>query len=280
MTQRLRSVPLRARLRRFKRQRSFLRDTMGTLYTNVVRSITILRWRCGLTEGPPHPFRNVKLEYSTDGESWLNAPDFRKFELHVSYSVNRQLGPQIGKEVVELIKTQTEEPLGRQLFREAWALKNANPRSALIIGVAAAEVGFKRLVGYLVPHSEWLMDEIQTPSLEKMLHSFLPTLPVNAQFKGKVLRPPRILLKQLTEAVKCRNKAVHVGQAPPNKTELVQMLRAISDFLWICDLYSGQAWVGEHISVETLKSWEDEVTAGGKGKAKKAIGSINGLLAY
>jgi len=45
-------------------------------------------------------------------------------------------------------------------------------RSALVIGVAAAEVGFKRLVGSLVPQAQWLMDEVQTPSLAKMLASF------------------------------------------------------------------------------------------------------------
>ena len=114
----------------------FLRDTIGTLYTNVlIRSITILRWRCGLTEGPPHPFRNREIQYSTDGESWKKAPEFATFKLHLSVSENRQLRPQVGKEVVDLIKTQTEEPLGRQLFREAWTLRNTSPRSALIIGV-------------------------------------------------------------------------------------------------------------------------------------------------
>jgi hypothetical protein len=40
-------------------------------------------------------------------------------------------------EVVELIKTGTEEPLGRQLFREAWSERVTRPRSALVIGVAA-----------------------------------------------------------------------------------------------------------------------------------------------
>jgi len=51
-----------------------------------------------------------------------------------------------------MIKPGAEEPLGRQLFREAWSEREMHPRSALVvIGVAAAEVGFKRLVGSLVP---------------------------------------------------------------------------------------------------------------------------------
>ncbi len=246
----------------------FLRDTMGALYTNVIRSITILRWRCD-SEGPPHPFRNEKLEYSKDGESWQKAPEFRTFQLHVYFSQNRQLRPQIGQEIVDLIKTQTEEPLGRQLFREAWMLKTTNPRSALVIGVAAAEVGFKKLVAGLVPKLR--MDK-RTRPLDTMLTSLLPTLPIpiTDRVGGRPIRPPKSLRIKLAEANTLRNKLVHAGQQPPNHAELDQMLRAISDFLWICDVYSGQAWAGGYISAETLKSWDDEVTAAaGKARAKK-----------
>jgi hypothetical protein len=118
----------------------------------------------------------------------------------------------IGDQVAGFIKTgTTEEPLGRQLFREAWSERETRPRSALVIGVAAAEVGFKKLVGTLVPQARWLMDEIQTPPLGTMLRKFLPTLPV------KFASPPSVLLKQLDEAVKRRNKLVHAGQPPPKK---------------------------------------------------------------
>jgi hypothetical protein len=42
-------------------------------------------------------------------------------------------------------------------------LRRANPRSALIIGMSAAEVGFKQCVGYLVPDAAWLANHVPRP---------------------------------------------------------------------------------------------------------------------
>jgi hypothetical protein len=126
----------------------------------------------------------------------------------------------ICNEVVEMINAGAEEPLGHQLFREAWSERERHPRSALVIGVAAAEVGFKKLVGGLVPQAQWLMDEVQTPSLAKMLRKFLPTLPVKFRFQGKSIRPPNVLLNKLDRAIEYRNKLVHAGQPPPGRSDL------------------------------------------------------------
>jgi hypothetical protein len=53
-----------------------------------------------------------------------------------------------------------DEPLARQILREAWAQKSASPRSALVLAIAAAEVGFKQCVSQLVPEARWLVEEI------------------------------------------------------------------------------------------------------------------------
>ena len=166
----------------------------------------------------------------------------------------------MSKQVVELATAGTEEPLGRQLFREAWSQKNSRPRSALVIGVAAAEVGFKKLVGSLVPQAQWLVDEAQTPALSKMLSKLLPTLPVKARFEGKSIRPPKALRLQLEKAVEHRNKLVHAGEPPPKWDELEEMLRAVNDFLWICDVYQGHVWAAKHISPSLYEIWESDKT--------------------
>jgi hypothetical protein len=153
-----------------------------------------------------------------------------------------------------------EEPLAHQMFREAWSQRAAHPRSALAIGVAAAEVGLKKLISNLVPHAQWLVDEIQTPPVPTMLRKYLPTLPLKAKFKGKSLRPPTRLIKTLDEAFAFRNKLVHAGKTPPHRDKLEEMLLAVNDFLYVCDLYVGHVWAAEHISVQTRTAWEDETT--------------------
>ena len=112
----------------------------------------------------------------------------------------------------------------------------------------------------MVPQAQWLVDEVQTPSLSKMLSKFLPTLPVKARFVGKSIRPPKALLHQLENAVKRRNKLVHAGVPPPRWDELDEMLKAINDFLWICDVYQGQVWAAKNVSITTLNIWESDKT--------------------
>jgi hypothetical protein len=225
----------------------------------VASTISILRWRSGLSEGLSDPFRNRGEYLSQDGESWT--------EIHMarSFRVTFVLGPRqiktssdLEHEVVGLIAYQSEEPLGHQLFREAWNQRSSHPRSALVIGVAAAEVGLKKLIGMLVPQAQWLVGEIQTPSFGKMLRKYLPSLPVKAKFQGKKIAPPGKLMKKLERAVEYRNKVVHAGEPPPDSEKLEEMLRAVDDFLWICDLYAGNLWVAEYISIETHTAWENE----------------------
>lgn len=210
-------------------------------------------------EGPLDPRSNLKGYCSNDGESWREISMLRG--LKISYEIpTGPLPPAdvICKDVIELIKTGTQEPLGHQLFREAWSERKTRPASALVIGVAAAEVGFKKLVGSLVPQAQWLVDEVPTPFLGRMLRRFLPTLPVKFRFQGKSICPPNVLLNQLDEAVDRRNKLVHAGQPPPDGDELDSMLRAVSDFLWICDVYAGQGWAHEYISAGTRTAWAAE----------------------
>ena len=162
-------------------------------------------------------------------------------------------------EIMRKVEAGAEEPLARQLFREASGQIGVNPRSALVIGVAAAEIGLKKLVAALLPGTEWLMDEIPTPPVGKVLRKFLPTLQVRAKRNdGGPITPPRQLIKQIEDAVEHRNKVVHAGKSPPTREELAVMLRAISDFLWMCDIYLGEFWAIKHISRETLKHWESK----------------------
>jgi hypothetical protein len=232
----------------------FVNGVLDELSSAMIPAVAVFRWRCGLAEGPPNPCRNLRGFCSNDGESWREVPMARAFSISLSFGIptRSSLPTQhaIGNEVAQFIRTGTkEEPLGRQLFREAWSERETRPRSALVIGVAAAEVGFKKLVGTLLPEAQWLMDEIQTPPLGTMLRKFLPTLPV------KFGSPPSVLLKQLDEAIKRRNKLVHAGQPPPKKSELEKMLRAVNDFLWICDMYAGHEWAQEYVSAETRMAW-------------------------
>jgi hypothetical protein len=231
----------------------------GPLWRLMQSTIAMVRWRIGAAMGATDPGRELREYLSEDGETWSQIFTARSATLRYGIPFKKtEASAALQQEIVDLVSQIGEEPLGRQLFREAWNLRFSNPRSVLVIGVAAAEVGLKKLIGALVPDAQWLVDEIQAPSLGKMLRKYLPTLPIKGGLVGKTIRPPRQLISCLEKAVELRNKVVHVGELPPGPDDLERILRAVNDFLWICDCYAGQLWAVPNISVETLSAWEDE----------------------
>jgi hypothetical protein len=213
----------------------------------------------GLDSSPdPCPSVRSYASCSEDGENWYEYSEVRRIRLlheeaaRVIFARNAQID-----EVVRRVEAGVEEPLGRQLFREAWSQVGTNQRSALVIGVTAAEVGLKRLIATLVPGTNWLMEEIPTPPVGKILRKFLPTLQVKAKrLDGGPITPPSQLIRQIEKAVQYRNDVVHKGAAAPSREELAKMLRAISDILWFFDVYLGEHWAVRHVSPETKKNWQ------------------------
>lgn len=139
--------------------------------------------------------------------------------------------PKLQDEIEGLIRADANEPLGHELFLEAWQNKNSNPRSALIIGIAAAEVGFKQCVVKLVPGAVWLITECPSPPLTIMLSRYLPSLPVKLKIQGQVVRPPKTIRRALATGVEARNKTTHAGASLLKGEELEEMLLCVRDLL-------------------------------------------------
>jgi hypothetical protein len=216
----------------------------------------MFNWTHGL-DGPPDPYGRPYAFYSEDGNRSFSYSQARRITVlfeEATHSIFAQNAK--NDDVVRKVEAGVEEPLGRQLFREAWSQIGINPRSALVIGVAAAEVGLKRLIGTLIPAAEWLVQEVQAPPMRKILRDFLPTLPVRATWAdGSPIKLPTKVISEVVKASELRNKVVHVGALPPSRQELAIMLRSISDLLWICDVYLGEHWAMKHVSLETKKNW-------------------------
>ena len=227
------------------------------LGTNLKMSIAILKWRYGITDGPINSFSNWSEAVSLDGTAWRGISTLRG--LKISFIVPpRKIGASAVHEASRLHNEGAEPPLGLQLLVEAWNQRTTHARSALVIGVTAAELALKQLIGELAPDARWLADNVPSPPIFKIARDYVPSLKVKARLKGKTLRPPKKLLKRLVEAVELRNRVVHAGEAPPKPEKLKEILVAMEDLVWICDLYKGHTWAWDHISPETKSTWEDE----------------------
>jgi hypothetical protein len=126
------------------------------------------------------------------------------------------------------------------------------------MAIAAAEVGFKRFASELHPQNKWLLEELQSPPLYKMLKNYLPKLPVKLNFDGRSFTPKNIR-KKIHEANKKRNTLVHRGLSDFDDEELIQILLAVHDLLYLMDYYRGFKWAISHLNLPTSKSISDEL---------------------
>lgn len=161
-------------------------------------------------------------------------------------------------ELTAMVTSDIREPLAHQLLREAWNLRHTNPRSSVVIGVAAAEVGMKQLVAMLVPHARWLVEELPSPPLVPMMRHYLAELPIRADVEPN-RRCPKHLRAALQGAVEARNVAVHRGSAPT--IALRDMLASVRELLYLFDFYGGHSWAARQLSDATVASLGIEVPA-------------------
>jgi len=205
---------------------------------------TVLRWRFGLSGYDP-VFKDTTVT--------AQLANGRSLDLHLvpqsAMGDDRANIEQDGlSAAAELVTSFQREPVAHELWREAWNLRHSSPRSSLVIGVAAAEVGLKQLIAALVPHASSLVENIPSPPLDTMIRKVLPDLPIRADVEP-ARRTPRHLRTAIVAAVEDRNRVVHLGAMP--RADLRQTLLAIREFLYILDMYSGHPWAEALLAEKT-----------------------------
>lgn len=230
----------------------FYTTLYSALYTTLQRAVFMFRWRHGIIGSFDPILYNFSIGWSFDEVDWkpVFAPAQLKLVFNLGY-VNKSSSAATMKDVHALVSESVSEPLGHELFNEAYALQNSNPRSALIIGVAALETGIKECASLLVPQSQWLIRNTPSPPLDKMLKHLLPELPVRNTINGKVVAPSKRILKIVRDAMEARNGIVHGKSLVNPRGMLNDFLTASRDLLYLFDFYSGHIWAWDLIRQDT-----------------------------
>jgi hypothetical protein len=231
---------------------AFCVETNARLISLIERVVSALRWRCGLSDGPADTLSDTTYEYSVDGEQWRSITFVPSYKVKIGGRARGTLTEdEINKGVCDLLARNRPEPLAYQLLREAYELRKTHPRSALVIGMSAMEVGLKHLVADLVPDAAWLAIEVPSPPLDKMLKEYLPKLPVRSKlWEHDPLIPPK-MIAVITEGTKMRNKLAHSGKFLPDEDTLQALLFTINDLLLLFDVYSGETWAIDHVGIRS-----------------------------
>ena len=230
--------------------REFLQCTARRMSELATRAFQVALWRTGARGGPPgveiYPLHLFWRHEPAKGESvrdtgWrqvpsgivmARVPDLSFFDLDES----------IAPHISQLLDENVPQPLGHDLLREAWRIHESNPRAALVVVVAAAETGIKQFVAGQLPQTEWLLRNVPSPPIHKLMGDLLPTVPSKA--KGHNTVPPldKSIIRAVREAVEKRNSLVHVGTVEIGDEWLAGVFREVRRLLYELDYHSGNEW--------------------------------------
>jgi hypothetical protein len=239
-----------------KRLADFIWQVSAILRTSLHRVTRMATWRSGIWDAQ-HDFNRRVVQWSWDGLQWHPLPLAMQAEIYAygycGLSTTRVAGLQA------LIAGGNGEPPHHELFSEAWSLQDEAPRSSLTIGVAALETAAKWAVMRLVPGSEWVVTNLPSPPVERVLRDFLPTASVPTWPDGLRRQVPEALMKIVQKGVKLRNEIVHQAAAAPSADSLEAILLGLREVILICDLYGGHTWSEEHLAENTLAEMRNPI---------------------
>ena len=228
----------------------FLTDACKKLDRSATAAFNELRWRMGIMGGP------VRLKGDWIEMLWQNPNEARQKDGFLSSQVPFGVRTiSLNWNTVTIPKNCCVgmlQPLGHSLLREAWNNRENSPQSALVIGIAAAEVGFKEAVSDLLPVTTWLMDHVPSPPLDKMLREFMETLPARQTISGTVCRPPKSVITAIKQGIELRNAVVHRKAEELDEAVIEKTLNAVRDLLYLLDYYRGETWALEQIAPGVL----------------------------
>ncbi len=202
----------------------------------------LIRWRFN-ANSDHYPLVLIDKYWSTDTTDWKRLP--RKTWIAQGWTEHSYT---LTSEDCELITNNysknLREPLAHELFREAWAQRWQNRRSSIVMGVAALETGIKSFISAKIPNAKWLLDEIQSPPVHKMLTEFLPTLLKTADGESQPI--PAEIIEGIRNGVYIRNQIVHGKSQDIEQVKLEQILGYVRWMLYMLDYYLGHDWAIEH----------------------------------
>jgi hypothetical protein len=206
--------------------------------------VRIIRWRqCSAMNH--RPFAYVSYEWSRDGKTWHSMP--HNYQLKISSVRNTYLENEAIAAIVELFSSGSAEPTYHEILREAAHISNNASRSALLLAVTALEAGLKSYITAILPNADIILENVQSPPVEKMANDLLPTLHKALGIESNFfpLKPSdRDFLRKM---IFQRNQIVHGAKRTAKVAPFIDFVRRV---LYQLDALQGQIWADENIHGE------------------------------
>lgn len=205
------------------------------------RATRLLMWRYALGHAT-YPLGTLGrgAEFSFDGDVWYLLPLATEWRFRAVPTL--RVDRSVERELQELLERSGAAPIAFELLWEARDLCDQNPRSALLVGVSALEIGVKQFLVARLPEARWLVEHLQSPPVKRLLVEFLPQVDSAIHGDQKCAVPPPEAIQQIEQAVGARNRLIHVtGKAPASET-VARWLDYIESVLRHLDWQLGYQW--------------------------------------
>jgi hypothetical protein len=126
------------------------------------------------------------------------------------------------------------------------------------MGIAAAETGFKTALCDLNPTVTWIVKNLPSPPLDRMLRDYMAQLPARNQINGEVRRPPQKIISTIKKGIELRNNLVHGREDTVTTEDVRKILEAVRDLLYMLDYYRGHDWALERLTPEVAASLKEQ----------------------
>ena len=149
-------------------------------------------------------------------------------------------------------------PLSHILAREATVLIEHHPRSAILMMTSALETGIKTHISKFSPDTEWLLENLSSPPIDKIFKNYIQLLYEKCGRAIEFQQELKSLTKKIKEIIEVRNKIAHTGKLPENIGNIYEMLQSVFDILYLLDVLDGNQWAKELVSSELMQklSWK------------------------
>ncbi len=218
--------------------------------------LKLLRWRQGI-DAPGEVIEHRSLYWKVGEGEYPLAPleggPLHKFVVPGMYGIHWD--DEDPKNLQELwAKDDITEPLGHTLVREASALASESPRSAILIMTSALETAVKMHISSIAPDTDWLMEEIPSPPIFKILRDYVPLIHFRRGNELVFWEKVKPFIKKVQKLIELRNKVAHTGKIPHDAGSIHDNLELVSDLLYLLDVLAGHNWAKSLASHEFRKA--------------------------
>ena len=127
------------------------------------------------------------------------------------------------------------------------------------MAAAALETGAKIHISEIAPDTAWLVEEMPSPPIFKVLRDYIPALHSDRGKDVEWWLKFRPHLKTASSLFEVRNKIAHTGCVPENAKTPVEYTNAVKDILYALDVLAGHEWAKQRLSFPIRRElgWPD-----------------------